>query len=351
VPHATIEGENLKIRDDWGFADMALVAVNRRTKIPLVERPVLFVPAGQRANVDSIGPAALQLVGDPTTVFASTLLRLLDAISRQPIDLTTVSMWFASRLLVNPEFVVGTRQSSSEVSALLGLLVAFDRDHFNDAVQMMEGGPKLGIAYQDGQLMFMGRPIDRLASGYVALIKILQEIIASIAAWEAMRESVDLLNSDALIFIDEIDAHLHPRWQTNLLPFLKKQFPNATFVVTTHSPLIVRDTEPGEAYELVRDGERVTTRRLGSPRDWFFSDVLSDAFHVDLPAPGTDGTGEQPPLLDLLLAFATRVKQYAASRDDGERTAALALHESILPRLPEDDPRRLSLAQLRQLLG
>jgi len=43
----------------------------------------------------------------------------------------------------------------------------------------------------------------------------------------------------ALVLIDELDAHMHPRWQQVLVHRLKKAFPNVQFIACTHSPLIV----------------------------------------------------------------------------------------------------------------
>jgi hypothetical protein len=45
-------------------------------------------------------------------------------------------------------------------------------------------------------------------------------------------------NSYALVLIDELDAHMHPRWQQVLVYRLKKAFPNVQFIACTHSPLI-----------------------------------------------------------------------------------------------------------------
>lgn len=352
VPSGSVDQHDIKRADNWGFASISGLAVRENTAIERCARPVVFVPASQRATIEGIGPAALSLGGDSYTIFASTIGRTLDAVERSPIAVSTVSMWFASRLLVNPSFISGIEEArAEEVAALLELLTEFDSHHFSGVIKRSDEHVAVDIRYHEGQLRFMNTPIDRLASGYVALIKILQEVVASVAAWEAMRDSTDILSSDAIIFIDEIDAHLHPRWQRNLLPFLKRKLPNATFIVTTHSPLVVRDTDPGEAYELVRTDKSVTARRLGSPRDWYLSDVLSQAFHVDLPPVGTQGSEDSVPLMDLLLDFSERVKQFTASRADDERDAAIALHESILARLPDDDPRQQTVAQLRQLLG
>ena len=56
--------------------------------------------------------------------------------------------------------------------------------------------------------------------------------------------------SEALIMIDEIDLHLHPRWQQSILKDLQKAFPNVQFIVTTHSPFVLSSIENSVIYDL-----------------------------------------------------------------------------------------------------
>jgi len=53
------------------------------------------------------------------------------------------------------------------------------------------------------------------------------------------KNSVDVNNEPGLVFIDEIDAHLHPAWQQKIVGLLRKIFPNVQFVLSSHSPLVV----------------------------------------------------------------------------------------------------------------
>ena len=350
VPNVLIAGQDPKRGQSWDNVSLLSLTVAHAPAKWQVDFPFVFVPAQHRATIAGVPKEALTLVGDKASAFVEAIDRGIAASRRQWNDTTSLASWITARLLVNPAFVVGMRNPHEEVSVLLDLMQRFDPDSFHGAVT--RDGPvlRMNVAYLDGQLLLLGRPIDRLASGWTALLKIFQEIVSSIAAWEAVRNSTDILGSNALIFIDEIDAHLHPRWQSKLLPFLKESFPNATFVVTTHSALLVRDTEPGEGYELVRTGDRVTARRLGSPRDWYLSDVLADAFHVQLPLPGTEAGEDAPPLSEVLLDFAQKVREYGVSRTPELRESALALYQEIQPRLPQDDPRLQTVEQLRQLL-
>lgn len=59
-----------------------------------------------------------------------------------------------------------------------------------------------------------------------------------------------------VVLIDEIDLHLHPRWQREVMGKLAKAFPNCQFVISTHSPQVTGELRP-ESVVLLRDGEFV----------------------------------------------------------------------------------------------
>jgi hypothetical protein len=48
-----------------------------------------------------------------------------------------------------------------------------------------------------------------------------------------------LLSKPAIVFLDEIDEHLHPSWQQKIIGLLRRKFPNIQFIITAHSPLVV----------------------------------------------------------------------------------------------------------------
>jgi predicted ATP-binding protein involved in virulence len=49
------------------------------------------------------------------------------------------------------------------------------------------------------------------------------------------------LEGSGVVLIDEIELHLHPKWQRAIIPNLKKTFPNCQFIITTHSPQVISD--------------------------------------------------------------------------------------------------------------
>jgi hypothetical protein len=72
---------------------------------------------------------------------------------------------------------------------------------------------------------------------------------------QASGSSNSLLEQHALVLMDEIDAHMHPFWQKQIIPSLKELFPNMQFIATTHSPLIVSSLEKENVRIFDRDIE------------------------------------------------------------------------------------------------
>ena len=58
-----------------------------------------------------------------------------------------------------------------------------------------------------------------------------------------------------VVFIDEIEAHLHPSWQRDIPEWFKKHFPNVQFFVTTHSPLVAQAADPNGVFLLPSAGD------------------------------------------------------------------------------------------------
>jgi hypothetical protein len=66
----------------------------------------------------------------------------------------------------------------------------------------------------------------------------------------------------ALVLIDELDLHLHPRWQVEVIPRTRRLLPACSFIVTTHNPATVVGARAEEVWRLERDerGEIIAVR-------------------------------------------------------------------------------------------
>ena len=59
--------------------------------------------------------------------------------------------------------------------------------------------------------------------------------------------------SPGVVLIDELDLHLHPKWQRRVIDDLKRTFPSIQFICSTHSPFLIQSLEPGELIQLQED--------------------------------------------------------------------------------------------------
>jgi predicted ATP-binding protein involved in virulence len=86
--------------------------------------------------------------------------------------------------------------------------------------------------------------IDQLSDGEKMLVMMIFEIAKHFNPHS---------DSDNVCLIDEIDKHLHPKWQRQVLPALTKTFPNIQFIITTHSPQVLSSVH-GESVRILDNG-------------------------------------------------------------------------------------------------
>jgi uncharacterized protein (TIGR02646 family) len=71
--------------------------------------------------------------------------------------------------------------------------------------------------------------------------------------------------AEGIVLIDEIGAHLHPRWQMKVVRAMRETFPRVQFIATTHDPLCLRGLEDGEVVVLRRFGGKLIAQQEGLP--------------------------------------------------------------------------------------
>ena len=94
--------------------------------------------------------------------------------------------------------------------------------------------------------------LDMLSDGFKSVFFIAIDIIRRLSLAEAFRGETFYMK-EAIVLIDEIDCHIHPKWQKKLLPSFRELFPNCQFIVTTHSPYML-DGIP--EYSIKKIGEK-----------------------------------------------------------------------------------------------
>ncbi len=141
-------------------------------------------------------------------------------------------------ILQNPELVIrriasATRKSSDK--RLKGILTWID-----NILMLPKGSTKLGVrgltvSGSWGKSM----PMGALADGHQATISWIVDLLGWALLYDPTIFERELTG---IVMLDEIEQHLHPRWQRNIVPVLKNVFPKLQFIISTHSPLVAANT-------------------------------------------------------------------------------------------------------------
>jgi predicted ATPase len=101
---------------------------------------------------------------------------------------------------------------------------------------------------------------------------------------ELLRLTLDRAGAELVYVIDDLDAHLHPRWQARILGDFRRAFPRVQLIASTHSPWVVASVDPSQVFRIT-DGvlSRVSERLQKGAA---VSSVMDAAFGApDLPGP------------------------------------------------------------------
>lgn len=110
-----------------------------------------------------------------------------------------------------------------------------------------QGTPTM-IVEKDGEEL----DVNQLSQGEKSLLALVGDIARRLAL---LNPSLDNpLEGEGVVMIDEVDLHLHPKWQHDLIDKLVATFPNVQFILTTHSPHVISDRNDILLYSL-DDGE------------------------------------------------------------------------------------------------
>ena len=148
---------------------------------------------------------------------------------------------------------------------------AFKKDSNNEHVMVVF------TAGKDGDVRF-----EELGFGYQTSLTWLADLCKRM--FELYPEAENPLHEEAVVLVDELDLHLHPKWQRDIVPTLSKVFPRVQFIVTTHSPHVLQSMAEVNLYVLRRDetsGEITVERSdVTDFTGWTVEEILSETMEL-----------------------------------------------------------------------
>jgi len=161
--------------------------------------------------------------------------------------------------------------------ALLLMLEGAEKVYFQDRP------PSLMVDLKQPNGSSQPMEIAQLSDGYRNLLAITLDFARRLAqanpGWE------NPLKAPGILLIDEVELHLHPKWQQEVLPNLRKAFPNTQVIVSTHSPQVV-STIARESIQVLVVHQNVPSLRIPGfqTRGVESADILARVMGVD-PVP------------------------------------------------------------------
>jgi predicted ATP-binding protein involved in virulence len=178
----------------------------------------------------------------------------------------------------------------------------------------------------DGEL----EPLDiaALSDGYRTHFSLVVDIarrMTQLNPSPKLNDPVRGTNSPAVILIDEIDLHLDPQWQARVVKGLTDAFPNAQFILTTHSEQVIGSVDATCVRKLAWGDGEILWEPVQFAQGATGERILIELMNTDERVPG--------PVTDKLRQYTKLV-----STGQGKTTGALALRqelEAVLPRDPQ----------------
>jgi predicted ATP-binding protein involved in virulence len=119
--------------------------------------------------------------------------------------------------------------------------------------------------------------LSQLSDGERSFLAIVCDLGKRLAL--ANPELDDPLQGAGVVLIDELELHLHPRWQREVVEKLRSTFPHIQFIATTHSPFVIQSLMPGELISLDPDESELSAEYA----DKSIEDIAENVMGVDLP--------------------------------------------------------------------
>jgi predicted ATP-binding protein involved in virulence len=162
----------------------------------------------------------------------------------------------------NPSYL-GDRAVAAISEALTIFLGGFDN------LRIQENPLRL-LVDKDG----VSLDLSQLSDGERAFLAVVCDLSRRLALANPILDNP--LHGAGVVLIDELELHLHPKWQREVVEKLHSTFPHIQFIATTHSPFIIQSLRPGELINLDPD-------EFAEYADKSIEDIAENVMGVELP--------------------------------------------------------------------
>jgi len=169
-----------------------------------------------------------------------------------------------------------------------------------------------------------------MSAGYRTVIGMVADIAYRMALLNPQLKESAAKETPGVVLIDELDLHLHPKWQWRIVKDLKRTFPKVQFITTTHAPIIIASCDKSELIHLYEENGKVIDVSQQTPNGWSIEDVLTEIMGAPARSPETE-------------SIISRIRELYLKKIDGEiseseKEELKTKSQYIKEQLPQRDP-------------
>jgi predicted ATP-binding protein involved in virulence len=220
-------------------------------------KPLFIFFSTKRSILTNKQASGSAVAGGQAAAFSESLLE-------RETNLRTIAEWYKVQEELGDEKPIGLKHNAV----------------LRDAIEtFLPGFRNLRVVVSDGKPLFVINKnattlnLTQLSDGERGLLAMVLDLARRLS--QANPELVNPLEEgSAIVLIDELDLHLHPKWQRTIIGNLIRTFPNCQFIATTHSPQIIPSAEPEQVF-LLKDNEIIRPdRTLGMDSNWILKFIM-----------------------------------------------------------------------------
>ena len=180
----------------------------------------------------------------------------------------TASPAYRESLAPNLAMIEGVREAADKVLKPTG----WSNLHWDANVHVLTAEHK-----RQGRL-----PLSMLSDGVRTMLALVADVARRCASLNPHLSDQASTQTPGILIVDELDMHLHPHWQQQVIDLLRSAFPALQIIASTHSPHVLSTVDKSSIRILhVKDGEARVETPLIQTRGVESADVLASAMYVD----------------------------------------------------------------------
>lgn len=275
-----IGNDSLKVTCDFELSKQpAKLVIDFKNELTTSKPKISFFP-----ELEKLSSNLTLSEKQPLGIFFSTKRSLMvDREPRKSMSAGGQAAAFAEALSINREFNLRVFTDWIRTQIILGKenpKILKSVKVLSEAIyRFLPGFSNLKLTHEDDKYMLTidkGETtlyIHQLSDGERGVLALVMDIARRLYQANLGLED-PLQDGKAVVLIDELDLHLHPKWQRSIIENITRVFPNCQFIATSHSPQIIPALEP-ERIHIINNNEIIRPdRSLGMDTNWILKHLM-----------------------------------------------------------------------------